>query len=148
MLLFLKNLAHKCRRGQWHPLQHSCLADPMDGGAWWAAVSGVAQSQTRLKRLSSSSSTQVHLRFCKILNFGRNARGVVGCRGGRKPRAVGAEPPLPGSAPLLNTKPSSPLLSRRQVSQPCPPACVSSRHGSLMSVQKVAFICGCRNSDS
>ena len=30
------------------PLQYSCLENPMDGGAWWAAVCGVAQSQTRL----------------------------------------------------------------------------------------------------
>ena len=37
-----------------NPLQCSCLENPRDGGAWWAAVSGVAQSQTRLKRLSSS----------------------------------------------------------------------------------------------
>ena len=41
--------------GNGTPLQYSCLENPMDGGAWWAAVSGVAQSQTRLKRLSSSS---------------------------------------------------------------------------------------------
>ena len=39
-----------------NPLQCSCLENPRDGGAWWAAVSGVAQSRTRLKRLSSSSS--------------------------------------------------------------------------------------------
>ena len=31
------------------PLQYSCLESPMDGGAWWAAVHGVARSQTRLK---------------------------------------------------------------------------------------------------
>jgi len=36
-----------------NPLQCSCLENPRDGGAWWAAVYGVAQSQTRLKRLSS-----------------------------------------------------------------------------------------------
>ena len=30
------------------PLQYSCLANPMDGGAWWAAVHGVVKSQTRL----------------------------------------------------------------------------------------------------
>ena len=41
--------------GKGTPLQCSCLENPMDGGAWWAAVYGVAQSQTRLKRLSSSS---------------------------------------------------------------------------------------------
>ena len=37
-----------------NPLQCSCLENPRDGAAWWAAVYGVAQSQTRLKRLSSS----------------------------------------------------------------------------------------------
>ena len=44
------------REGNGHPLQCSCLENPRDRGAWWAAVSGVAQSRTRLKRLSSSSS--------------------------------------------------------------------------------------------
>ena len=38
------------------PLQYSCLENPRDGGAWWAAVYGVSQSWTRLKQLSSSSS--------------------------------------------------------------------------------------------
>ena len=42
--------------GNGNPLQCSCLEDPRDGGAWWAAVYGVAQSWTRLKWLSSSSS--------------------------------------------------------------------------------------------
>ena len=37
-------------------VQCSCLENPRDGGAWWAAIYGVAQSRTRLKRLSSSSS--------------------------------------------------------------------------------------------
>ena len=41
--------------GNGNPLQCSCLESPRDGGAWWAAVCGVTQSQTRLKRLSSSS---------------------------------------------------------------------------------------------
>ena len=43
--------------GNDNPLQCPCLENPRDGGAWWAAVYGVAQSQTRLKRLSSSSSS-------------------------------------------------------------------------------------------
>ena len=43
--------------GNGNPLQCSCLENPRDGGAWWAAVYGVAQSRTRLKRLSSSSSS-------------------------------------------------------------------------------------------
>ena len=42
--------------GNGYPLQYSGLENPRDGGAWWAAVYGVAQRQTRLKRLSSSSS--------------------------------------------------------------------------------------------
>ena len=39
--------------GNGNPLQCSCLENPRDGGAWWAAVYGVTQSRTRLKRLSS-----------------------------------------------------------------------------------------------
>ena len=44
---------------------HSCLENPRDRGAWWAAVYGVVQSRTRLKRLSSSSSKQfpMHLKM-------------------------------------------------------------------------------------
>ena len=42
--------------GNGNPLQYSCLENPRDGTAGWAAVYGVAQSRTRLKRLSSSSS--------------------------------------------------------------------------------------------
>ena len=42
--------------GNGNPLQCSCLENPRDGGAWWAAIYGVAESQTRLKQLSSSSS--------------------------------------------------------------------------------------------
>ena len=41
--------------GNGNPFQYSCLENPRDGGAWWAAVYGVTQSRTRLKRLSSSS---------------------------------------------------------------------------------------------
>ena len=43
--------------GNGNPLQCSCLENPRDWGAWWAAVHGVAQSRTRLKLLSSSSSS-------------------------------------------------------------------------------------------
>ena len=43
--------------GNGTPLQCSCLENPRDGGAWWAAIYGVAQSRTRLKQLSSSSSS-------------------------------------------------------------------------------------------
>ena len=49
--------------GNGNPLQFSCLENPRDGGAWWAAVYGVAQSWTRPKRLSSSSNFS-----CAFLN--------------------------------------------------------------------------------
>ena len=43
--------------GNGNPLQCSCLENPRDGEAWWAAVYGVTQSRTQLKRLCSSSSS-------------------------------------------------------------------------------------------
>ena len=42
--------------GNDYPLQDSCLEDPMDGGAWWATVHGVAKSRTRLSNLTSLQS--------------------------------------------------------------------------------------------
>ena len=39
---------NSARENNGNPLQYSCLENPMDGGAWWAAVHGVARSQTRL----------------------------------------------------------------------------------------------------
>ena len=49
--------------GNGNPLQCSCLENLRDEGAWWAAVYGVAQSRTQLKRLSSSSSI-VFVKLC------------------------------------------------------------------------------------
>ena len=46
--------------GNRNPLQCSCLEDPKDGGAWWAAIYGVAQSQTRLKRQQQQQQQQQH----------------------------------------------------------------------------------------
>ena len=48
-------------------LQCSCLENPRDGGASWAAVYGVTQSRTRLKRLSSSSSTAIEKDLIMVL---------------------------------------------------------------------------------
>ena len=45
-------------KGNGNPLQCSCLENPRDSGAWWAAVCGVAQRWTRLKQLSGSSSNE------------------------------------------------------------------------------------------
>ena len=41
-------LLELCGEGNGNPLQYSCLGNPMDGGAWWASVHGVAKSRTRL----------------------------------------------------------------------------------------------------
>ena len=55
---FKEVLSEKRGVGNGNPLQCSCLENSRDGGAWWAAISGVAQSRKRLKRLSSSSSSE------------------------------------------------------------------------------------------
>ena len=59
--------------GNGNPLQYSCLENPRDGGAWWAAVYGVAQSWARLKQLSSSSgsmqTTQLSIIALKLETF-------------------------------------------------------------------------------
>ena len=47
-LLVWSTLANFSGEGNGNPLQYSCLENPMDGGAWWATVHGVAKSQTRL----------------------------------------------------------------------------------------------------
>ena len=51
--------------GNGNPLQCSCLENPRNGGAWWAAVYGVAQCRTRLKQLTiSNSSSSMDLMMC------------------------------------------------------------------------------------
>ena len=68
--------------GNGNPLQCSCLENPRDGGGWWAAVCGVAQSQTRLRRLSRSSSSMC-VRISGdgvVLNHGCNLGLPLNCR--------------------------------------------------------------------
>ena len=56
--LFTFHFSLSCTgEGNGNPLQCSCLENPRDGGAWWAAIYGVAQSWTQWKRCSSSSSS-------------------------------------------------------------------------------------------
>ena len=55
-LFFFPNLRTFCGEGNGNPLQYSCLENPSNRGAWWAAIHGVTQSPTWLKQLSSSSS--------------------------------------------------------------------------------------------
>ena len=62
--------------GNGNPLQCSCMENPRDGGAWWAAVYGVAQSRTRLKWLSSSSSS-MFLSILYLYTHFAYKRGIV-----------------------------------------------------------------------
>ena len=68
--------------GNGNPLQCSCLENPRDGGAWWAAVYGVAQSRTRLKRLSSSSNNRITTHVLRLsqengaASVGRSENGL------------------------------------------------------------------------
>ena len=58
--LIWKDVCTPIGEGNGNPFQYSCLKNPRDRGAWWAAIYGVAQSQTWLKRLSSSMHPYVH----------------------------------------------------------------------------------------
>ena len=66
--------------GNGSPLQCSCLESPRDGGAWWSAVCGVAQSRTRLKRLSSSS-LRTNWAVAVLLWDWRDSTKESGCHG-------------------------------------------------------------------
>ena len=80
--------------GNGNPLQCSCLENPRDGGALWAALYGIAQSRTWLKRLSSSSS-KAELR-------GLSEKPLTCCLTPCNPRQ---------SSPTTPTTPLTPLLS-------------------------------------
>ena len=62
--------------GNGNPLQCSCLENPRDRGAWWAAVYGVAQGPTWLKRLSSSSSSSWQIKLTNSSNHMGNCRCI------------------------------------------------------------------------
>ena len=63
--------------GNGNPLQCSCLENPRDGGAWWAAVYGVAQSWTQLKQLSSSSRQHIKCRDITLPTKVRLVKAMV-----------------------------------------------------------------------
>ena len=69
-------------KGNGNPFLCSCLENPRDGGAWWAAVYGVAQSQTRLKWLSSSSSIPIHFHADQQQDKGANYQCHCHCSSG------------------------------------------------------------------
>ena len=55
--------------GNGNPLQCSCLENPRDGRVWWAAIYGVAQSRTRLNRLSSSNNSSRVLKIATLYKY-------------------------------------------------------------------------------
>ena len=59
----IPGLGRSSGEGNWNPLQYSCLGNPMDRGAWWATIHGVAKSQTQL------STHLVHLYLNKAVIF-------------------------------------------------------------------------------
>ena len=65
--------------GNGNPLQCSCLENPRDGGTWWAAVSGVAQCRTRLRRLSSSRFITAFLprSKCLLISWLQSSSAVI-----------------------------------------------------------------------
>ena len=83
--------------GNGDPPQRSCLENPRDGGAWWAAVYGVTQSQTRLKWLSSSS------KDCSLP--GSSVHAILQAK-----YCSGLPFPSPGYLPDADMKPGFPAL--------------------------------------
>ena len=69
MLVSSSSVRNRFGEGNGDPLQCSCLENPRDRGAWWAAVYGVTQSQTRLKRLSSSSRNRLPYTWRSFIVF-------------------------------------------------------------------------------
>ena len=73
------------REGNGTPLQYSCLANPMDRGAWWAAVHGVAEGRTRLNDFTfnfySHELEKKMATHSSVLDGESQGRGsLVGCR--------------------------------------------------------------------
>ena len=107
--------------GNGTPLQCSCLENPRDGGAWWAAVYGVAQSRTRLERLSSSSAASV--------SAVRQCESVIIIR-----VCPLAPPPLPAFTRWAPCAAQPPLTSRPSHASQC--TCV----GSTFSVHPTLHV--------
>ena len=113
--------------GNGNPLQCSCLENPRDGGACWAAVYGVTQSRTRLKRLSSSSS---RLYPCSWNFPGKNSG--VGCHFLLQCMKVKSESEVAHSSPTL----SDPM----DCSLPAPLSMGFSRQEYCILVIKVSYL--------
>ena len=78
---FMRMSGSRTGEGNGNPLQYSCLENHRDGGAWWVAFYGVAQSRTQLKRLSSSSSSSSSRFIICRMKLLRHFRVIVGLEG-------------------------------------------------------------------
>ena len=93
--------------GNGNPLQYSCLENPRDRGAWCAAVCGVAQSRTRLTRLSSSSSRLDSPHHTKGEEFPPSWIVLANAQGGRPQLRTSKPFPLPGGESYSGECPES-----------------------------------------
>ena len=128
--------------GNGNPLQYSCLEDPRDRGAWWAAVYGVAWSQTQLKQLSSSSKQkrpQERIQ-ARLLNFLKKLMKTTDQSPGKCPsmytqycRTTSKQPWTPLPPPLLPNTTMEPVkFLTTQPRRPCPdrghlPCCLADK---------------------
>ena len=95
-------IGYTCQSGEGNgtPLQYSCLENPMDGGAWWSAVHGVAKSQTQL---SSDITERLHFHF-SLSCIGEGNGNPLQCSCLENPRDRGAWwAAVSGVAPELDT---------------------------------------------
>ena len=87
--------------GNGNPLQCSCLENPRDGGAWWAAVYGVAQNRTRLKWLRQQHHHQAHQKNLSSMQSCRDIYMVVWVFLGFPGSSAGKESPCNAGDPGL-----------------------------------------------
>ena len=120
------HFSHSCiGEGNGNPLQCSCLENPKDGGAWWAAVSGVAQSRTRLKRLSSSSRI---VQFSSVIQSCPTLCHPMNCSTPGLP----VHHQLPEFTQTHIHRVSDAIQPSHPLSSPSPPAPNPSQHQSLL----------------
>ena len=114
--------------GNGNPLQCSRLENPREGGAWWAAVYGVAQSRTRLKRLGSNIGEYHRLgglnNKCSCLTVQESGSPRSGCQSG---------PDLAeGCLPLRSSRASSDACWEKEPDRPALPLFISPHEGSSL----------------
>ena len=113
--------------GNGNPLQCSCLENPRDGGAWWAAVYGVTQSRTWLKWLSSSSSSSIANQLPSLGQFSPCGSVCI------------SSPSFLLALPTLST--AMPSASRSRIPWPCSwsSLCLWSTHYETISPTTVSL---------